>query len=58
MLIKEEDEDAASLLDVDQLAGGKSRILALFPFKKAAPAVILAFTWSYPDHYEGCMSLL
>jgi uncharacterized cupredoxin-like copper-binding protein len=51
----EKDEDAASLLDVDQLAGGQSRTLDVFTFKKPAPAGTLEFECSYPGHYEGGM---
>lgn len=51
----EKDEDAASLLDVDQLAGGQSRTLDVFTFKKPAPAGTLEIECSYPSHYEGGM---
>ncbi len=51
----EKDEDAASLLDVDQLAGGQSRTLDVFTFKKPAPAGTLEIECSYPGHYEGGM---
>jgi uncharacterized cupredoxin-like copper-binding protein len=48
----EKDEDAASLLDVDQLAGGQTKTLDPFTFKQAAPAGTLEFECSYPGHYE------
>ena len=51
----EKDEDTASLLDVDQLAGGQSRTLDVFTFKKPAPTGTLEFECSYPGHYEGGM---
>jgi uncharacterized cupredoxin-like copper-binding protein len=51
----EKDEDVASLLDVDQLAGGQSRTLDVFTFKKPAPAGTLEFECSYPGHYEAGM---
>ncbi len=51
----EKDEDAASLLDSDQLAGGQSRTLDVFTFKQAAPAGTLELECSYPGHYEGGM---
>jgi uncharacterized cupredoxin-like copper-binding protein len=51
----EKDEDAVSLLDVDQLAGGQSRTLDVFTFKKPASAGTFEFECSYPGHYEGGM---
>lgn len=51
----EKDEDATSLLDVDQLKGGQSRTLDVFTFTKPAPAGLLEFECSYPGHYEGGM---
>ena len=51
----EKDEDTASLLDVDQLAGGQSRTLDVFTFKKPAPTGTLEFECSYPGHYEDGM---
>jgi uncharacterized cupredoxin-like copper-binding protein len=51
----EKDEDAESLLDVDQLAGGQSRTLDAFTFKQPAPAGTLEFECSYPGHYEAGM---
>ncbi|GCE27842.1 hypothetical protein KDA_33260 [Dictyobacter alpinus] len=51
----EKDEDTASLLDADQIAGGQSKTLDVFTFKKPAPAGTLEIECSYSGHYEGGM---
>ena len=50
----EKDEDAKSLVDTDQLAGGQSRTIN-YTFKEPAPAGTLEIECSYPGHYEGGM---
>jgi len=51
----EKDEDAVSLLDADQIAGGQTKTLDVFTFKNPAPAGTLEIECSYPGHYEGGM---
>lgn len=52
----EEDLDAMSLIDVDQLKAGETRPVD-FTFKDAAPAGTLEFECSYPGHYENGMKV-
>ncbi len=50
----EKDEDAASLIDADDIQPGETKNVDL-TFKDAAPAGTLELECSYPGHYEGGM---